>query len=88
MVGESFEVWAAEIATSSMTDPDAAAIAISIAPRDWLVDAFRRRGPLSRDDLAEVARMARAQLAPLVVGRLKELLPPVLAPGAMIPTCW
>ena len=79
MVGETFEVWAAEIAASAVTHPDAAAVAISLAPRGWLVDVFGRWGPLSRDDVAEVAQLEREQLAPLVVGRLTELLPPVLA---------
>lgn len=74
-----FEAWAAEIAASWTTDPDAAAVAIGLAPRDWLLDVFRRWGPLSSGDLAEVAQLERAQLAPLVVGRLTELLRPVLA---------
>jgi|SRR4051794_2766224 hypothetical protein len=78
-MGEAFEVWAARVATWTMTDPDAAASAIDLAPEAWLRDVFQRWGPLSRDDLAQVALIERAQLEPLVVRRLRQLLAPVLA---------
>jgi hypothetical protein len=76
-----FTEWAAEVLVSAAGTGhgDPVALAVRIAPRDWLAEAFAVWGPLPWEDLRDLALIDEQRLGPLVVGHLRAMVPTVLA---------
>jgi hypothetical protein len=82
MTQDDFAIWLTRISNEAdgRFDPD------TLRPswRTWLQDVFREWGPLSAEELGEVALMDESRLQEAAMADARRLVPAVLADGAAV----